>query len=160
MVPAQFVCSFNFIPFSALHSQTALLARHSFSSSGRLHYLKHDVSWLSVQIAAFYLDLFLIANSGFTVICLATSAVQCIPPTVLTQQIIWMVSFSSFIPVLIPPVLPVCFYWLLPLHHPSLWALGLHVLAALQGSHHDQSAVYQVLVSSHNRTIVSVRLST
>jgi len=91
---------------SAACSWTDLLADHWYRASGRVLHLKRGISWLPTENAAFHLEFFLPATLGSPEIYLSPSISLCIPPPVLTRQILRRPSLICFVPVVVQSIFP------------------------------------------------------
>ena len=132
-----------------------LLVVHWFSTSGGVIHPKQGILWFLVEIAAFSLESFLLAASDSPEICLSPFITLCIPPGVLTQQMVHMIIPSSFCLSLIPPIFLIILLELFPLDHsPHLAQAPLRLGATMRG-HQDIYSVSLDGVSRQNQTVVS-----
>lgn len=116
-------------------SLMCLPAVHWISACGTVLHLNQGNLWPHGKIAAFPSKVFLPAASGSPEMRLPHSISLCIPPPVLTQQIVCMLAPFIFFAVLIPPVFLVSFARLFPLHHPALLAQAPLPIAATMSDH-------------------------
>jgi len=132
-----------------------LLVVQWVSTSGRVLHLTQEILWLPVEIAALCLKSVLLAISGSPEICLSPSISLCVPPQVVTEQLVWLVSPSSFCPTLVSPVFLVSMLQLFPPDHPHLWPQApLPLLATVWGHQHLHS-LPQDHTTHWNQTVVS-----
>jgi hypothetical protein len=109
---------------SAPNWVSAISAVHFFSASGSVFHLKQGIWWAPAKIAALPSESFLLVAAGSTEIHVSQFISIWIHWEVSIQQMCHMLSPSSFIPVLIPPLFLLILLQLNPPGHAHCRALA------------------------------------
>ena len=105
-------------------------------------------------MAGFLYMFFILATSGSPDIPLSPSIPLCISPPVIIQQMVLMLSPSSFFLVLVQPAFPVGLCQLSPLYHPPLRDQAQHLVTATLGDHQELRTSFLYFTSGCSQNVI------